>query len=41
MREEASFWLCLPDGSVVWQPTPEDYALWREEERDLLPEDDD
>ena len=31
-------YLALPDGSVAWEPTEEDYELWREEMRDLISE---
>jgi hypothetical protein len=28
-------YLCLPDGTVCWDPGPDDFATAREEERDL------
>jgi len=27
-----------PSGCIVWDPTPDDYALVREEERDIISE---
>ena len=29
-------WLCLVDGSVRWDPEEDDYAIARDEERDLV-----
>jgi len=36
--EDAGYYLCMPDGTIVYEPTEEDYELWRDEARDLLPE---
>ncbi len=29
------FFLCMPDGTIAWDPVEDDYATAREEERDL------
>jgi hypothetical protein len=36
---EVSTYLVLPDGTIVWSPDEADYAIAREEERDLAPDD--
>jgi hypothetical protein len=36
MAGEEHTYLCLPDGTVVWEPGEEDFALWRDEVRDLM-----
>lgn len=28
-------YIVMPDGTISWHPTPHDYELLREEERDL------
>jgi hypothetical protein len=31
-------YLRMPDGTVVWEPSEDDFALWRDEVSDLTPD---
>lgn len=38
---EGKMYIVMPDGTIVWEPTPEDIEAWLEEVRDLEPDPED